>query len=199
VAVNLQLISARNAVVERRHSVRLKSTTEEALLDDLPNWVEALFPSASLTGDLPLPAALRVAAPRRPLPDGRFSVSARGQLEAASALGGAGAILLGAGLGERVRVSAGGLLGGSRAGALAQVSVTPWNPRGRVRPFVALEAAALFTSPVASAFGASVGVELAVRRGLLVGISAPAWWFASAPEGYRETYVFGATSATVRF
>jgi hypothetical protein len=57
----------------------------------------------------------------------------------------------------------------------------------------------VFMSSPVQAYGASAGVEFALSPRVLLGLSVPAYLFANAPPGFRSGYVFGSSSATLRF
>jgi uncharacterized protein (TIGR03382 family) len=178
-AFNAQILEIRTGLAVRRFATTLRAPSDERFLDLVVPAVEALFPDA------------------RPPP--RFALSVRGEAELRSPLGGGGAILLEARIGDSLRAGGGLLATPSHAGALGRLAWLPWRPAATLHPVVALEVTVLAGGGAALGVGVNPGIEWAPSRAFAVLVEVPLQWFPAAPEHTRGAYALAAASAAWRF
>jgi TolB-like protein len=180
--LNAQLVDARRATVERRHTVRRPlSRGDDAFLEAVPELVEALFPRGPEAGM-----------------ERRLAIAAGGWLELHGDPGGAGRLLARWAFRPWLRAAAGFLVAPDRIGATARLDWLPWKPEQRLHPVASLELLALSADPLSPGVGLSVGAEWRVTPRFDLALELPVVRLFATLDGMRETYFFAALTAAWR-
>jgi TolB-like protein len=178
-ALNAQVLDVRTGVALRRFATTSRETREEAFLDLVGPAAEALFPDA--------------------LPPARFALSVRAEAELRSPLGGGGAILFEARVGEAFRAGGGCVATASHFGGVGRLAWLPAWRDASLHPVLAAELTIMGGGGTSVGLGLNPGIEWAPHRALAVLLEVPLQWFPAAPEHTRTAYALAALSAAWRF
>jgi hypothetical protein len=213
-ALRLQLFDSRGAVVEKRFYEAFQDAKAGQLLDAARRAAGTLFadwkgvaavpappvleqPPPAVAKEAPEPARRAPAPAEPPPPDDAGGAPARGPSRLAVGTlarydpadpGGIAAVLLEWRAGNGLRLGAGPVLTGARsAGLTARAAWTPLS--GRLQPFVALEALAVWNPSLLSFAGGGVGVEWALSPRLLLAAEVPFLRILSGPAKFKSNYL----------